>query len=375
MFKNKTIKLFLILGVILFSHVGVVGCSNPTGSDNVNATYIRTNFDDEEDVQIKVVNNCIDLVTLLENDVPKKYNDDFFETKSLLVFKISESGSGTVSEIESYIINDKTLNVYVKTKQYGNTADLGYWWFILELSKEDVENFENVKIFKNGEEIMNCEKQIIQDYIRYAHSIGLEYVNEKNTKILENYGNFDDLYIIKINRSAFQVITYISFLDIGIEMQFPDSNTPLVYKNGNFYELKDAYKHGIITKDILFELQKKIEKNIILKHFDLTDEKNIWNGNINDPYILDDSVIVTLKKTNTYPELDLSVFGLDNAISMEYLDGITMPDNIAKPEKWRQKIIIYLKPEGKEKLLETIRIIEQLEFVKSVNPNGIVEGN
>ena len=42
MFKNKTVKLFLILGVILFSLVGVVGCTNPTGSDNVNATYIKT---------------------------------------------------------------------------------------------------------------------------------------------------------------------------------------------------------------------------------------------------------------------------------------------------------------------------------------------
>lgn len=375
MFKNKTIKLFLILGVILFSLFGVVGCSNPTVSDNVNATYIRTHFEDDEgNCEFKVVNNHIDLVSLLEDDAPEKYDDNFFETKSLLVFKIVESSGGNKSEIESYENIDKTLNVYVKTKQYGETCDMGYWWFILELNKEEFETFESIKIFKNGDEIMNCEKQIIQDYIRYAHSIGLEYVNEKNTKILENYGNFDDLYIIKINRSAFQVITYISFLDIGIEMQFPDSNTPLVYKNGNFYELKDAYKHGIITKDILFELQKKIEKNIILKHFDLTDEKNIWNGNINDPYILDDSVIVTLKKTNTYPELDLSVFGLDNAISMEYLDGITMPDNIAKPEKWRQKIIIYLKPEGKEKLLETIRIIEQLEFVKSVNPNWIYEG-
>lgn len=260
MFKNKTIKLFLILGVILFSLFGVVGCTNPTGSDNINATYIRTNFDDEEDVQIKVVNNCIDLVTLLGNDVPKKYNDDFFETKSLLVFKISESGSGTVSEIESYIINDKTLNVYVKTKQYGNTADLGYWWFILELSKEDVENFENVKIFKNGEEIMNCEKQIIQDYISYAHSIGLEYVNFENTEILENYGEYDGAVVVKISRSAFQVITYISFLDIGIEMQFPDSNTPLVYKNGNFYELKEAYKNGILTKENLIELQDKIAR-------------------------------------------------------------------------------------------------------------------
>ena len=48
MFKNKTIKLFLILGVILFSLVGVVGCSNPTVSDNVNATYIRIHFEDSK---------------------------------------------------------------------------------------------------------------------------------------------------------------------------------------------------------------------------------------------------------------------------------------------------------------------------------------
>ena len=45
MFKNKTIKLFLILGVILFSLFGVVGCTNPTGSDNINATYIRTSVE------------------------------------------------------------------------------------------------------------------------------------------------------------------------------------------------------------------------------------------------------------------------------------------------------------------------------------------
>ena len=375
MFKNKTIKLFLILGVILFSHVGVVGCSNPTVSDNVNATYIRTHFEDDDvDGQFEIINTHTDLVLLLEDDVPETYDDNFFETKSLLVFKIVESSGGNKSEIESYEIIDKTLSVYVKTKQYGETCDMGYWWFILELNKEEFETFDNVKIFKNDDEIINNEMKLIQDYIKYAHSIGLEYVNTENTKILENYGKYDGAVIVKISRSAFQVITYISFLDIGIEMQFPDSNTPLVYKNGNFYELKDAYKHGIITKDILFELQKKIEKNNILKHFDLTDEKIIWNGNINNPYIVDDSVIVTLKKTETYPELDLSVFGLDNAISMKYLDGITMPDNIAKPEKWRQKIIIYLKPEGKEKLLEIIKKIEQLEFVKSVNPNWINEG-
>ncbi len=174
MLKSKFTKLFLILGVILFSLVGVVGCSNPTGSNSINATYIGTYFEDDNiDGQFKVVNNHIDLVTLLENDTPEKYNDDFFETKSLLVFKIVESSGGNKSEIESYEIIDNTLNVYVKTKQYENTDDVGYWWFILELSKDEVGNFDNVKIFKNGEEIMNGNKSTILSKMYYMDVIDM----------------------------------------------------------------------------------------------------------------------------------------------------------------------------------------------------------
>ena len=135
--------------MIFFSLVGVVGCSNPTGSNSVNATYIETYFENDDiNGQFKVVNNHLDLVTLLDSEAPEKYNDNFFKTKSLLVFKIVESSGGNKSEIESYMINDKTLNVYVKTKQYGNTADMGYWWFILELSKDEISNIDNIKILK-----------------------------------------------------------------------------------------------------------------------------------------------------------------------------------------------------------------------------------
>ena len=156
MFKNKTIKLFLILGVILFSLVGVVGCSNPTGSDNANATYIEMSYpEDAVDNEFTLVNNHLDLLTLLKNDTPEKFNDSFFETKSLLIFKIIEPSGGNKSEIESYEIIDKTLNIYVKTKQYGITEDVGYWLFILELSKDEVNKFDGIRIFKDGEEIMN----------------------------------------------------------------------------------------------------------------------------------------------------------------------------------------------------------------------------
>ena len=201
MFKRKTIKFFLILGVILFSLVGVVGCSNPTGSNSINATYIRTHFEEDDiDGQLEIINNHIDLITLLENNIPEKYDDNFFETKSLLVFKIVESSGGNKSEIESYIINDKILNVYVKTKQYGDTTDMGYWWFILELNKKEVNTFENVKILKNGEEIMsklNNENN--------GNRINSFYVKS------DYYKSEDDLTIVDTQK---QLVEYLQFKDI-----------------------------------------------------------------------------------------------------------------------------------------------------------------
>ena len=201
MLKNKTIKLFLMLGVILFSLVGVVGCSNPTGSNSINATYIRTHFEEDDiDGQLEIINNHIDLITLLENNIPEKYDDNFFETKSLLVFKIVESSGGNKSEIESYIINDKILNVYVKTKQYGDTTDMGYWWFILELNKKEVNTFENVKILKNGEEIMsklNNENN--------GNRINSFYVKS------DYYKSEDDLTIVDTQK---QLVEYLQFKDI-----------------------------------------------------------------------------------------------------------------------------------------------------------------
>lgn len=374
MFKNKTTRLFLIFSVILFSIFAFSGCSNEDTS-SVNATYIEMKYQgDVVDGRFNIVNNHPDLVALLDDVVPEKYDDSFFITKSLLVINVVETNRNNKSEIETYTISDKTLNVYIETKQFGNDCVTACWWYILELSEDEIENIESIKIFKNDEEIMNENKQIIMDYIEYAHSLGEDNLSMDNVKILKNYGAYDGVFIVRMNRSASQVITCVSFLDIGVKMYFEDSNTPLVYKNGDFYELKDSYSNSIITKDNLQALQAKIDNNIILNHFDLADEKIIWNGDINDPYILDDSIIVTLKRTETYPRLDLSMFSLDNAVSMEYLGSITMPNNISNLDKWRQKVIIHLTSEGKEKLVETIRQIEQLEFVKQVNPNGMVEG-
>lgn len=265
MFKNKTIKLFLILGAILFSLVGVVGCSNPTVSDNVNATYINTNVEiDEENNQFVVVNNHMDLLALLENNTPEKYNEDFFKTKSLLVFEILEESGGNRSEIESYEIMDKTLNVYVETKQYGATTDIGIWCFILELSKEEVETFENVNIFKNGEEIMRDNDKELLDK-------AIECYFEKYIKVNRPSASIEDVWLFK-NLGEYNGNFVGVFLDRK-DCDFPEEELStevngfvfsysygyniLVYSNKLFYSLTDAFDNEILTDSNIEEIYKR----------------------------------------------------------------------------------------------------------------------
>ena len=116
----------------------------------------------------------------------------------------------------------------------------------------------------------------------------------------------------------------------------------------------------------------------LMQQFDFSDEKEIWDGN--EEYgFLDDAIFVTLKKTNTYPVLDLIYFGLDNAISLKYI-SIQPPAYFYEPgneqllENYRQHLVIYINPMGEEKTIETIRQLEKFDFIKSVRPNCINVG-
>ena len=291
MFKNKTIKLFLILGVILFSLIGVVGCSNPTVSVNVNATYIRTHFEDDEgNSKFTIVNNHIDLVSLLENDTPEKFNEDFFKTKSLLFFKIVESSSGNISEIESYEIINKTLNVYVKTKQYGDTADMGgYWWFVLELSKEDVENFDNVKIFKNGEKIMDENRLTILPKMYYMDVIDMSSSMTFNYE-KPNYG------YVSLNRTS----SYIY-----------DFNNEQVYEIVSAFNNIPIFHAKTITKRE--ELDKlKINGIIIEVSYRYINRNNCNNDAIVYFYILENGMLLfeDNRKINLYYS-DIGIINYD----------------------------------------------------------------
>lgn len=119
--------------------------------------------------------------------------------------------------------------------------------------------------------------------------------------------------------------------------------------------------------------------NWVKKHYDINDEKITWRGSITDDFT-DDLIIVTLKKSSTYPRLNLDCFDLENATIIEYPLGATPPEHYYQLEynelleRFRQLIFIYLEPSGKEKVIESIRKLEELQFVKEVNHNYIQSG-
>lgn len=115
----------------------------------------------------------------------------------------------------------------------------------------------------------------------------------------------------------------------------------------------------------------------ILKHFDLTDTKETWDGNIEDPDIYHPNVIfVIFRKTknhNSYPELELKHFNFSSEMKVDRLEYM----NLHKPPTWagedfRQSAFIHLSESTAETLLEIIRHLESLEFVHQVEPGMMV---
>ena len=181
--------------------------------------------------------------------------------------------------------------------------------------------------------------------------------------------------------------------DITIYYESLDSND---YSEDNWDLLKDIYngsndlidnqnsKEDLFTQKnrILCKMKSISPKNItndyILKSFDLEDKKVYWKGTVDDDFP-DDLVIVVLKKPINFIELSVECFGLENAVNIEYVGGVTPPDYLFKPEyeyqleHYRQIIYIHLEPLGKEKVIEAVRVLEQLEFVKTASPSVGIE--
>ena len=118
---------------------------------------------------------------------------------------------------------------------------------------------------------------------------------------------------------------------------------------------------------------KEVDSNWILNQFDLSGEKVIYSGDINSNFA-DDMIILTMMKTNSYPILTPSDFGIDDIVRIDYV--AERPNDYMYKEgtasNYTQIVFILVKPRGKEKIIEYIKELEKLPFVRSAEPNMIM---
>lgn len=100
------------------------------------------------------------------------------------------------------------------------------------------------------------ETRIREDYLAFMNSQGENEMTLKDIKILDNYGTYNEAVVVRINRGAYEVVTTIQ---VGsVEFKFNNTNTPLVWKDGQFFELSVAYYKGLLTQNNLEALAKKV---------------------------------------------------------------------------------------------------------------------
>jgi len=132
------------------------------------------------------------------------------------------------------------------------------------------------------------------------------------------------------------------------------------------------YENELEALYVYLGLREK-SKNWVLNQFDLSGEKHIFKGDINLDFT-DDCIMLTMMHTESYPILEASDFGIDNIIRVDYI--AERPNDYMYKQgtayKYTQILAIYVKPRGKEKILEYIKELEKLEFVGSASPNMIM---
>lgn len=111
------------------------------------------------------------------------------------------------------------------------------------------------------------------------------------------------------------------------------------------------------------------------ENFRLSDEQILFKGSVDDEFNCD-VILLTLKHTTTYIELSKKHFKLDEIVEVEYISSTPPshfyePGNEDKLNNFHQIVFLYVDVETKEEIIELIKELEKLPFIRSAEPNHI----
>ena len=271
MLKDKFKRLFLILGVILFCTINT-SCDKKAEEtiveNTISASYIHAKYGDFISIvsgEYALIHNYDELASIITSDIPEKYDENFFESNGLVLFKNEESSGGNTSEITSYSIINDTIIMEVITTNYGQTGDWGEWFYTLELSNERFNRVKNVIIAKNGKQVngqpivVKSEDEII-DSIKEAYALNAKWrfeteITADEVNVLYYFGRYNGYYVAIVEGdmpSEDKKTLVLGDLTFSFEKE-----TISLYMSGFYYPLSTAYEYEYINHG---ELKKIYEK-------------------------------------------------------------------------------------------------------------------
>ena len=117
--------------------------------------------------------------------------------------------------------------------------------------------------------------------------------------------------------------------------------------------------------------------NWLNENFRLSDEQILFKGTVDDEFKCN-VIILTLKHTTTYIELSKRHFKIDNILKVEYVGGARPPEYFFEEEykhlleQYNQIVFLHMNVENKEEIIQLIKELEKLPFIRSANYNMIV---
>ncbi|MCL1811667.1 MAG: hypothetical protein FWG41_05580 [Methanomassiliicoccaceae archaeon] len=125
---------------------------------------------------------------------------------------------------------------------------------IVALSLQDSQDNDQM----NPPEPLNSEMEmkIKQDYFNQITKIKFPEATIDNVGINKYYGTYNGSVVVKMSDLTGHLIMMISETVGGITINYPDTNKALVWKDGNFYSMQEAYDLGLLCKDDLREISR-----------------------------------------------------------------------------------------------------------------------
>jgi len=184
------------------------------------------------------------------NELDAKINDNFFVVNSLVVYAFTRNWAGLKAEVTEVHIMGNELVVNVAHID-GDMTIQSHGIVVIEIVKEDIRNVSSLRIVSknndNGSLELDpaMEAELRRDYFnQFVKPIDNDAKLE-DVQILKYCGNFDGVVVVRFDRPAYGVITTIQVG--GVDFIFNNSNVAIVWHDGNFFELQEAYENGLLS--------------------------------------------------------------------------------------------------------------------------------